>query len=203
MPWATSVSTSISRLVTPDARSPGGTAGRWRPAAAMPRESAASEQVGDHVGVGTRVSGQARPHRSDVRRLGAVRGRHGGVAEMLDGADCGRRDGEQHLVVTVTGRPRQRHERVQVAEAGVAGEQDSHDTLRESRGRRPFDGVSAVPGTTSEPAGPAVIRCSQRPNQRIGDRYPVNERGKAPPVTDVQDARVVGTVAGGLSSCWR
>jgi len=140
MPWATSVSTSISRLVTPNARSPGGTAGRWRPAAAMPRESAASEQVGDHVGVGTRVSGQARPHRSDVRRLGAVRGRHGGVAEMLDGADRGRRDGEQHLVVTVTGRLRQRHERVQVAEAGGAGEQDSHDTLRESRGRRPFDG---------------------------------------------------------------
>jgi len=41
----------------------------------------------------------------------------GGVANFLIGEET----------PSIAGRPRQRHERVQVAEAGRAGEQDSHD----------------------------------------------------------------------------
>ena len=41
----------------------------------------------------------------------------GGVANFRIGEETPR----------IAGRPRQRHERVQVAEAGRAGEQDSHD----------------------------------------------------------------------------
>ena len=67
----------------------------------------------------------------DVDRVGLLAGGDGaggarGAGVLLaEGGVANFRIGEE--TPSIAGRPRQRHERVQVAEAGRAGEQDSHD----------------------------------------------------------------------------
>ena len=112
------------------------------------------EQSGDHVGVGLGLALEGGPEPPELLR-GGLGGRHRVEAEVGDAGQALRPDRDPHLVAGGAGGPRERDQRVEVAEAGGAGEQDAHGLLLE-QDRMSCSGESARRGAPGIGAGHLV-----------------------------------------------